>query len=51
MTALPVVAVALVLVLVPFGAIAGASSPIGLVKVTEGMATVQRGEAPTVAWG
>jgi hypothetical protein len=44
MRALPVVAVALVLVLVPFGAIAGASSPIGLVKVTEGMATVQRGD-------
>jgi hypothetical protein len=43
MRALPVVAVTMVLVLVLFGAIAGASSPIGLVKVTEGMATVQRG--------
>ena len=44
MRALPVVAVALVLVLVLFVATAGASSPIGLVKVTEGMATVQRGD-------
>ena len=41
MRALPVVAVALVLA---FGASAGASSPIGLVKVTEGMATMQRGD-------
>jgi hypothetical protein len=44
MRALSVVAVAIVLVLVLFGAIAGASSSIGLVKVTEGMATIQRGE-------
>jgi FecR protein len=44
MRALPVMAVALVLVLVLFGAIAGASSPIGLIKVTEGIATVQRGD-------
>jgi hypothetical protein len=44
MRALPVVAVTMMLVLVLFGAIAGASSPIGLVKVTEGMATVKRGD-------
>ena len=44
MRALPVIAVTMVLVPVLFGAIAGASSPIGLVKVTEGMATVQRGD-------
>ena len=42
MRALPVVAVAMVLGLALFGAIADASSPIGLVKVTEGTATVQR---------
>jgi hypothetical protein len=44
MRALPVVAVAMLLVLVLFAAIASASPPIGLVKVTEGMATVQRGD-------
>src|SRR5215510_7378225 len=43
MRTLSVGAVAIVLVLVPFGAIVGASAPIGLVKVTEGTATVQRG--------
>src|SRR5215510_2068889 len=39
-----VIAVAMVLVLGLFVAIASASSPIGLVKVTEGTATVQRGD-------
>jgi hypothetical protein len=44
MRASPVVAVTTVLVPILLVAIAGASSPIGLVKVTEGMATVQRGD-------
>jgi len=45
MRALRVVAVVMVLVPVLLGAIASAASPIGLVKVTEGLATVQRGDA------
>ena len=39
-----VIAGAMVLVLVLTVAVASASSPIGLVKVTEGTATVQRGD-------
>ena len=39
-----VIAGAMVLVLVLSVAVASASSPIGLVKVTEGTATVQRGD-------
>ena len=41
---LPVIAGAMVLVLVLTVAVASASAPIGLVKVTEGTATVQRGD-------
>src|SRR5262249_6721128 len=44
MRALRFVALAVGLFLGPFGAIVGASAPIGLVKVTEGTATVQRGD-------
>ena len=44
MRALPIMAVVMLLVPVLFETIAGASSPIGLVKVTEGVATVQRGD-------
>lgn len=45
MRALRVLAIAMVLVSVLLGAIASAQSPIGLVKVTEGSATVQRSGA------
>jgi hypothetical protein len=45
MKALRVFAVAMVLLPILPGAIASAASPIGLVKVAEGVATVQRGDA------
>ena len=45
MRALRVLVFAIVLVSVPLGMIASAASPIGLVKVTEGTAVVQRGDA------
>jgi len=45
MRALRIVALTVVVVPVLLAAVAGAASPIGLVKVADGLATVERGDA------